>query len=165
MKLAALLILLLATPALAAPKAKKPRVPEASENVDRDITLEVPVTELGLSTKPKVDMGPAIASFEFALSSWSPKEFTRPTYARGTTGFSSTGLPFLSLNRHAPLYLFDDFSGFHSKLGLSFGRLREERPVHSGLKALNHPDSESHFRASRSRIPIPPSFARGDWGI
>lgn len=120
---ALLVVLSLAAPAAHAAKKKKAAPPV---EVDRNFSVPVPSTELYLSTKPNEDLGPAIASFELAVSSWSPKEFTRPTYGRVTTKFSSAGLPMISLNRLAPLFLKGDGvegQGLHSRLGLSFARL------------------------------------------
>ena len=133
MKLASLLfaVFLLASPAHAAKKKTKTPTPE----VERNISVPIPATELYLSTKPNEDIGPAIASFEFGVSFWAPGEFTRPTYGRGTSTFVASGLPFLSLNRLAPLYLLGegaDGFGFHSRLGLSFARLERSGQLTSG---------------------------------
>jgi len=130
MKAIALLILTLVTLSASVEAAPKPQAPE--NQVDRDISLPVPTTELALSTKIKEDKGPTLASFEFAASAWSPKGFSRPTYTNGRSNFERKGLPFLSINRHGPLYLFDNLSGFHSKLGLSFTRLERQGQFTSG---------------------------------
>jgi hypothetical protein len=133
MKLTLLLVALTiaASPAQAAKKKTKALEPEP----ERNISVPVPATELYLSTKPNEDVGPAIASFEFGVSFWAPGEFTRPTYGRGTSTFVASGLPFLYLNRLAPLYLLGEGAngyGFHSRLGLSFARLERSGQFTSG---------------------------------
>lgn len=129
MKTLTLLIVFLAAVSPSVEAAPKPK--DTAIEVDRDISLPVPTTELAISTKPKDDKGPTLASFEFAASAWSPKEFSRPTYANGASNFDNS-LPLLSVNRHSPLYLFNDLSGFHSKLGISFARLERSGQFTSG---------------------------------
>ena len=121
-RLVALLTIVLPLGLHAAPKKQ----PTTSQQETSDYAVAIPKTELQLAAKtPIIDETPV--TFEFAVSSWSPSGFSRPTYNDGERAFGRSQTPFVSISRIAPFG--EEPTAWHSKLGLAASSLERKVSV------------------------------------
>lgn len=128
-----LLLLLLA--ALVAPgaafAAKKKQKPAANPGHEADkVTIEVPQSELDVGSQLDEGPGNVPASVELGVSSWSPDNFTRPSYQGNAPKFTGGSFPYITLNRTKPFALFPGNGASLSYIiGISYGQLERAGTV------------------------------------
>jgi hypothetical protein len=115
----ALAILLAAAPAEARPRKKK-------EPVKTDFSVNVPLSEVDVVAQAKRDEEKGNVAYELNFSTWSPSNFTRPSFQPDVLKFKNGGIPLVGIARIAPLKVNEDGSGFQWRVGLSFVNLERQ---------------------------------------
>lgn len=103
-------------------EAQRGRKPKAAPTpVPTEVSLPIPQSEFDLDTYVPEMKPQSPVSVEFSASTWAPREFTRSTYSGSEDEFDSGDVPFLAINRIAPLT--EKTQYVYSKLGVSAATL------------------------------------------
>ncbi|RZA09017.1 MAG: hypothetical protein EOP11_03055 [Proteobacteria bacterium] len=119
------LLLCLTVMAFTAPSAEaRPR--KKKEPVRSEFSVEVPVSEVDVVAQAKRDEEKGNVAYELSISTWSPSNFTRPSFQPDVLKFKNGGIPLVGIARIAPLKISEDGSGFHWRAGLNFVNLERQ---------------------------------------
>ena len=99
--------------------AKKSRVKESVES-DKEQVISVPVPKSEIQLEPLRFAPPRPVEFEFGLSTWEPRNFTRSSYTGEESKFAKNNLPALSFNRLGQIATWDNGIILSGKVGLSY---------------------------------------------
>lgn len=129
MKKLIFLAALLAAAPLAEAKKKKaePKNPGRENEV---VVVEVPRSELDVKSRLEEDSDGPSSQMELGVSTFGPRDFTRSTYAANASKFAPKGVPFLALNRVAPIKVFPgNGAGLFWIAGASYSQLERSGEV------------------------------------
>jgi hypothetical protein len=119
-------LLLVAFACAFAPFSAEARARKKKAAPPTQFEVSVPTSEVDIASAAQRDEEQGNVAYDFTVSTWSPRNFTRPSFLPDVLKFKSAGLPMVSLTRIAPIRVYDNGAGLHWRAGLSYAKLERE---------------------------------------